>query len=224
MIQIYFQRLKHILSDPTDFFQTTRFQPGITEALSFAIVTHWIGRLFEFLWTSVIGIGIGKHLNRWLQEFQDSFGTYLLEESGKFGQLQSFPSWDHSKFDLLANWFFGFGTVIADPFLTAIKVLLYASVVYLGANLFVPKKFTYETAVRVVGFGMAPAVLAGIPLLGGLIAWSYGLIITVLAARELYRINTGRAIVVGLFPQITSFFMICFVLFFAVAIVVGVMA
>ena len=77
---------------------------------------------------------------------------------------------------------------------------------------------TYESALRLICFGMAPSILAGLPIFGGFVAALLVLIVTVIGAREVYEVGTGRAIVIALFPKLLFFgvFVLGFV-FLAVA-------
>jgi len=52
---------------------------------------------------------------------------------------------------------------------------------------------------------MSPAIFAAVPYAGGLIAPIYVAIVTVIGAREIYHISTGRAFFVGLFPKVLFF-------------------
>jgi hypothetical protein len=102
------------------------------------------------------------------------------------------------------------GSVIADPFLTLAQVLAVSFMVFLGARLLVPASArerggadpTYESALRVVCYGLTPAILAALPLFGGPIAYLYKIAVTVIAAREVYRVSNGRATLVALFPHV----------------------
>ena len=128
--------------------------------------------------------------------------------------------------DQLLRWFWGVGSVIADPFLTLASILLTSIFVFAGARILVPtdqtyrSEITYESAVRVVAYGMTPAILAAVPFVGPAVAYLGVLIVTVIAARELYRISTGRAIFVALFPKFLFLGIILTGLFFFAAIII----
>ena len=64
------------------------------------------------------------------------------------------------------------------------------------------QEITYESAVRVVCFGLTPAILAMLPLFGGFVSAICVVIVTVIGAREVYRTTTGRAVVIALFPKL----------------------
>ena len=66
---------------------------------------------------------------------------------------------------------------------------------------------------------MTPAILAVLPLFGGPVAYIYQIVVSVIGAREVYRIDNGRASLVALFPQVLLFGILMMV-FFAITVAV----
>jgi len=111
--------------------------------------------------------------------------------------------------DRILHWIWGAGSVIADPFFTLASILFTSLFVFAGARILVtpgkngaPQQITYESALRIICFGMSPAILAVLPIAGPVVAGICVAIVTVIGAREVYRISYGRAVIVALFPKI----------------------
>jgi hypothetical protein len=116
------------------------------------------------------------------------------------------------------NWIWGPGGLILDPFRTLFWFLFTSAIVCVGARLFVPASLhagsagaerlrfphgpTFQSALCIVAYGLSPAIFAAVPYFGTLASWIYAPIVTVIGAREIYRVSNTRATVVGLFPSI----------------------
>ncbi len=188
-----------ILTHPADFFRALPVTGGVAAPLAFALVSNWIGTAISFLWGLVIGKAVSEHIGSLVKIMGDVAETEYPGTTAQFADLQ----------ERLTHWIWGAGSVIIDPFTTLIQILITSFIVFLGARLFVtpgrdgaPSEITYESALRVVSYGMAPAILAGIPLLGSFVSGLCVMIVTVIAAKEVYRVGYGRAIVVALFPKL----------------------
>ena len=126
----------------------------------------------------------------------------------------------------MKHWIWGAGSIIADPFLTLAYFFFISFLVFLGARIFVtpgkngaPREITFESALRIVCYGMTSAILAVLPLFGGPVAYIYQIVVSVIGAREVYRIDNGRASLVALFPQVLLFGILMMV-FFAITVAV----
>ena len=201
----YFGDLRKILLEPAKFFKTVPVTGGLAQPLAFALITHWLGSSLAFLWRSLVGMSMRSWMDRWTSQFMD-----LASRNSAIDQFSR-----NSQFFQAGNkmmtWFWGAGSVIMDPFTTLVSILFTSFIVFIGARLFVAHDSrsdarvpdpTYESAVRIVAYGLTPAILAAIPFMGGLAAGIYTLVVTVVAAREIYRISNARATVVALFPKI----------------------
>jgi hypothetical protein len=211
LIKNYFLALSCILTQPTKFFSELAPSNKIAGPLAFALVTHWLGSAFAYLWHLLIG----GSLHGYLQDMIMRAGNSIqIDTPGHAEQLM------HLR-EQLMSWFLSTGSIVADPFFTMISILYTSFFVYIGARILVPPKVTvnYASAVRIVCYGMTPAILAAVPALGGFIASFYTVIVTIIGAREVYRIGTTRATVVALFPKLLFIGMLLFgFLFFAVSI------
>lgn len=209
IVQKYFSDLWEIIFQPRRFFRRMPRSNGLSGPLAFALITHWIGVAFAFLWQSIFGGMLGGHVTRLLEMVKDIKDTDI-HHPGRSAQLFQVLEFR----DRLTDWFKGAGSVIIDPFLTLAAILISSFFVYLGARILVspgqtspegeesPPEITYESAVRIVCYGMTPAIFAAIPLFGPALSYIAVIIVTVIGAKHVYRINTGRAIIVALFPKL----------------------
>lgn len=207
IIQDYFRKLWRIITRPTSFFRELPLEGGITAPLAFALVTHWLGSAASFIWSIFIG--------EWTRVYVETFSKIAGDVANMNG-VTSGPQWSEvvNLKDRFLHWFWGTGSIIADPFYTLISVLFTSLLVFVGARIFVtwfspstqpaqpPVQVTFESAVRLICYGMAPMILVGIPLFGWGLASFLSTVITIIGAKEIYRVGLGRAIVIVLFPKL----------------------
>ena len=199
LVQQYFEDVWQIIRHPALFFRRMPTHGGLSHPLAFALITHWIGTALSFLWNL---------------SFKDSIRIFFnsnVSSSNTFVQIQENST--NPFFSQLAShlirWFFGTGSVITDPFLTLFTILFNACFIFLGVRILVspgknghPQEITYESVVRLICYGLTPSLLKGIPFIGSFLASLCIFTSTVIGAKEIYRIETGRAIVITLFPKL----------------------
>lgn len=198
-IRTYFLTLKALLTGPTLFFRTMPRPPGLAAPLVFGIVTNWIGSALEYLWYT----GLGRIFETRISDIMTAFEkTAEIDSTGQTRTLLALQ-------ERFTNWAFGVGAVLVDPFITCAKILFLAGFVWLAARLFaslsqpdLEERLSYESAVAIVGYSFAASIFKGIPILGGLIASVFAVVISVVGASETYRVGSGRGILIALFPMI----------------------
>ena len=203
LIQRYFFDLWQIITRPTRFFSRMPLTGGVAGPLAFALIAHWLGSALEFLWRSVLGGHLMDQFGRGLQGMMKMASDVAdVDSPGKSALLLEAR-------DRVIYWIWGAGSVILDPFLTVAAILFTAFFVYIGARILVtpgkngaPQKITFESTLRILCFGMSPAILAAIPFVGGFVSSLCVLIVTVIGGREVYKISTSRSTVVVLFPKL----------------------
>lgn len=201
-IKNYFATLQSVLFHPRAFFRDLPSQGGISTPLAFALVTHWLGAFFEFLWVSIFKF---SQIN-WLS---DLFSTLEDEVhySGKSSYTLKAKEWLMS-LDLGT----GFGLILLDPFKTLFGILLAALSIFIGAWFLVSKKtgdqhrpVDLKSTIRMVCYTISPSILTGIPLLGAFIPFIYILVLNILGIAAFYRVSHLRAIAIYLFPMLILF-------------------
>jgi hypothetical protein len=205
----YFSTLRTLLFSPTPFFsalkdERTSLEHGTFKPLTFALVTHWIGSAFQYLWNAWIG---GE-----VEQVVGSFQS-VIQEVVDPNDFEDFRGLDLDRVnqvkDQVLHWFMGAGSVIIDPFSTLFSLLFTSLLIWIGARILVtpgqpegPRSIRYESALQLVAYSTAPAILGFIPLMGSPLASVLSLILLILGAREVYRIGIGRAAVIALFPKL----------------------
>ncbi len=217
----FFRDLWNIITRPTAFFARMPREGGITGPLVFALITHWLGAAIEFLWQSATG---GAMLRVFNDLFQVAGEVADVDHPGRAALLLQAR-------DRLAHWIWGTGAVLLDPFLTMASILFTSWMVFVGARLLVtpgragaPDRIRFETALRIVCYGMSPAILAAVPFIGLVISKICVVIVTVIGAREVYRTGTARATAIALFPKLLFLaILLSGFLLFAVLVIQGLM-
>ena len=195
-IRIYFHRVRAIIFSPRSFFHKMPISGGASGPLAFALVTHWLATAVAHFWKGLIG---EQALSVW--------GKLL----GLFNQDKSIDSigrlpWFHHSRDIVMDWFWHAGPIVIDPFLTLGKIILMSMVIFMGARVVVPAraetsgKVTYESVLRILCYTVAADLIAVVPFVGSPLTWLFRLILMVVGMSEIYRIGTGRALVIALFP------------------------
>ncbi len=198
-IVLFFSRIREILLKPANFFREMPRHGGFSDPLAFALTTHWLGAALNYLWHTLLSPVRPLALEQMIEKFG---GYSSIDHSGRHLPWTQFaPS--------LVHWFFGMTSVIADPFVTLISLLFASALIFIGARLLVPagqqgtlSEVTYESAVRVLCYAMAPSVLAGIPIFGSGVSWFYTWVVTIIGIKEVYRVSTGNSILISLFPKL----------------------
>jgi hypothetical protein len=218
-VAAYFRDLKNVLLEPAVFFRSLPITGGLAVPLTFALVTHWLGSLINYFLSALTGEVGGHFFDRFMQ-FSSQYSSRYSQMGG--GDIDSFGRGGGMNQSLLqalgagekaASWLWGASGILLDPFTTLVWLIFISFLVFVGARLLVkptaahlarfPNGVTFESAVRVVSFGMGPAIFTGLPYLGSFIAkLIYIPIVTIIGAREIYRVSNGRATAIALFPEI----------------------
>ncbi len=201
-IKKYFRNLTQITFQPGPYFKKMKLTGGVSQPLAFALITHWIGTTVNAIWKPLLGGSIVDYVQRlmtWIDQAAD------IDNPGRGKEVLHLIEYRERFF----HWAWGAGSVVADPFINLITILFTTSLVFLGARILVtpgkkgaPSEITFESALRIICYGMAPAILLVIPFVGTPLAALGAALVTIIAAKEVYHIGWGRAVVVALFPKV----------------------
>ena len=214
-IRDYFVRIWQILFHPRKFFRQLSQRSVLNEpvafSLAFALITHWIGAAFLYLWRiSFEGI-FGTAIRKFSRFYRSTMGVDYFG----FGSSPTVA-------DRIIHWFWDTSPVLLDPFFTLGLILFHALWIYVAARIFVtpglvrtggsndshprhPAEISYGAATKVVCYSMTPYILNLLPVVGG---WSVSfltVLYTLIGVKEYYQISTGRAFVITLFPKLIFF-------------------
>lgn len=87
-----------------------------------------------------------------------------------------------------------------SPFLALLGLGIGSLVLHFFALLLAPDRRDLRATVRVLSYGVGPAVFTIVPLLGPLVALAWSLVVHVVGIREAHRTTTGRAAAIVLLP------------------------
>lgn len=201
-IRGYGQELWSVLTRPSDFFRQMPIQGGLTRPLTFALITHWIGTALAHLWKSAIGGAFSQHLKDLLRVASD------LSDADPFARTQVLNSFH----DQVMPWIAGTGSVLLDPFITLFSILFLSLFVFIGARILVPlgregtpHEIPYESAVRIICYSTAPSIFSAIPIFGPLLSTLLSVVISIIGAKRVYRVDSFRAAIIALFPNLLLF-------------------
>lgn len=219
-VSSYFLTLKAILTQPTLFFRNLKRPTGLVAPLLFGIITNWIASALEYTWFTGLGRFFGTRLSDIFRALDKSSE---IDSSGQASAILAMR-------EKMVDWMFGVGSVLVDPFKTCAQILFLSLFVWIGARIFSKitadseERLSYESAVSVVGYSLAASLFKGIPIVGGLIAGVFIVMISIIGARETYKVSSGRALLIALFPTllfwgllfagVLAFFSAIFMLFF----------
>lgn len=208
----YFLKLRSILVHPVLFFRGMGKDESTSQALTFALVTHWIGYSLQFLWRGSFQTSGGKKYYEYLfDSFSDNYPD--IEMVSGLTHLEAYQS-----------WCMGVSSVLADPFITLISLLLSAVLIYLALRLMIKTQITFESVVRVVSYSFAPVILLGVPVFGGFVSAIYLFFVNMVGIREYYSTSTGKAVIATLFPNLVYLMFIFVILIFIFIVFVQLLA
>lgn len=192
-----------ILTRPTQFFRDLPFRQAagnLYPPLVFALVTHWIAKALTFLRTLAFGGDFNSYFDSFIEQ-QVFSRLHELSDNGS-------SDWVGGKTSQILEWFSSLSSVILDPFVTLVTVLISSLLIYAGVYFLVPKRslqngyeLNFESSLNLVCYGLTPVLLSPFPFLGGFIGKVYLFVVMVLGAKEIYRISTLRGILLVLFPK-----------------------
>ena len=213
----FFRDVWQVHVHPVVFFRAQIGSRRVVYPLVFALLCSWAGALGSWFWRVVFENLLGRYLRN-LFEFVQDYSSQ--EDSHSIALLMDAKA-------RFLHWVWGAGPVLLDPFFTLSSVLFTSFLVFVGARLLITpgrkgavEEVRFESALQVVCFGMAPAVLSVVPLLGTPVSKFLILVLTIVGAREIWRIQFGRALVIAVFPKLL---LLAIILFGVTMLVVGIL-
>ena len=164
--------VRGVLLNPTSFFRGIARQGDFVNPLIFALICALISAL--------LGGIISLVLSPFFAGPEDTAGEAFA--GGVAG--------------LLIN-------LLLTPIAVAVGVLIGASISHLLVLLLVkPQNTGFEATFRVVSYASVIQLVSWIPILGGLVALVWGVVLSILGMREVHNTTTGKAALVVLIPAI----------------------
>ncbi|MFZ9595771.1 MAG: YIP1 family protein [Bdellovibrionia bacterium] len=190
----YFCTLVSLLTHPERFFRSLPKQPNASQALAFALVTHWIGTAASTLWK----LGVGH-------EPQDFIQTWFLKFMSQSGPISS--SWNALQTPF-SSWLFSTSGVLIDPFVSLGALLVSTALAYPVAYLLIPNRsqLTFLALLVPYCYAMGSSIFLALPWIGAFLSGLSGILLTILGIRQRFQISTSRAALIFLSPWLVSVF------------------
>ncbi len=211
----YLAKVKSILFAPQEFFSGLPIQESLGSVLAFALITHWIGSALAFL----IGMGVG------VDKAAEKLVALLTQ--GNAAAMQQLR--DNADLSRWMTWFQGVGSIVLDPFFVLISILFSTVILFIFSKILIaetdensqPRLLSFENCMRIVSYAMTAQLFRVIPFVGGVIAWVYGIVLTIVGVSALFRVTSGRATAVVLLPKLVLGALFFAVIFGIIFLVVG---
>jgi hypothetical protein len=214
-IRGYFGKIRRILFAPQEFFSSLPPRESLGQVLAFALITHWVGSAIAFLVN--MGAGVDKTVLK-------LFETLLRDQPGAIEQLRQ--NADYGRF---MTWFQGAGAILLDPFFVLLSLLFTSVVLFIFVRLLIsendengaPRELSFENCMRIASYALTAELFRVVPFVGGMIAWIYGLVLSILGVSALFRVTGGRATAVVLLPKLILGVLFFVLVFGIVFLIVG---
>lgn len=214
-IRGYFGKIRRILFAPQEFFASLPPRESLGQVLAFALVTHWFGSAIAFLVN--MGAGVDRTILRMVE-------MLYRDNPGALEQLRQ--NADYSRF---MTWFQGAGTILLDPFFVLVSLLFSSIVLFVFVRLLIsendehgaPRELSFENCMRIASYALTAELFRIIPFVGGMIAWVYGLVLSIVGVSALFRVTGGRASAVVLLPKLVLGVLFFVLIFGIVFLIVG---
>jgi len=211
-IQRFFARIRDILLSPYLTFQkVSAGDEEIYHTLAFALIVHWIGSVFSYLWAGVYNLTASRMAEGPMEEVRSRFQIMVQGEPQEW--MQAIPT--------IQSWASGIGPVMLDPFFALFKILFLSILIYVSARILVPLKrtdegttfanpVTFKSAVMIVSLTSAAMILRVVPIFGPAIQPIYSVVLAIIGVSAVYSVSFLRSAVVVVFPAIFVFTMALF--------------
>lgn len=114
------------------------------------------------------------------------------------------------------------GGIILGPILMPVALFIGAGISHLFVMLFVrPRNAGFWATFRVVSYVSVTSLVSWVPIIGGLVALVWGVVLSIFGIREVHGTTTGRAVLVVLVPVAIVFLLLALV---AASVLVAVFA
>jgi hypothetical protein len=194
------ETVKLFVTDPTTAFRRMSLTADIFRPLIYGVLVAWVGNLAAYLFGLMFQVSI--------------FG--FLSQMG--GMEEVIP---------VAFLGMGFGLIalialIIAPVFIVMGIFIYALIVHLFLMMVGGDQKGFGATFRVFCYSNTSQLAQLVPLAGGMIAWVWSLILSIIGLTEAHRTTTGKAAAAVLLPIVAC--CVCMVIFVMMAIAFGISA
>ena len=168
--------IKMVLFRPSAFFEKMRPDGGYEMPIAFIVVLSFICSILGLIVHFAIRFGISELIGD-----PTSIVLRLLGPSPTPGSL--------------------FVSLIIVPLLMPVYMFIHAAIMDNFLPTIRAKKLGYQATYRVASYGMAASVFGIVPILGTLVAFVWGLVVTIIGLSRVYQTSTGSVVLAAVFPH-----------------------
>ena len=191
------ETVKLFVTDPTTAYRRMSLTADIFRPLIYGVLVAWVGNLAAFLFGLMFQVSI--------------FG--FLSQMGGMEEVIPFA---------FLGMGFGLFVLIIAPVFIVMGIFVYALIVHLFLMMVGGDQKGFGATFRVLCYSNTSQLARFVPLAGGMIAWVWSLILSIIGLTEAHRTTTGKAAAAVLLPIVAC--CVCMVIFVMMAIAFGISA
>lgn len=172
-LQAYFLTVRLMFTRPTETFARMPRQGSLGMLVLFVILTGMLAQAASLAWSAL---------------FSPLAAMWNLGNDGPLAWMGSVG------YDAVA--------LALMPVVAPLALFVQAAILHLCLMLVGGARNGLEATLRAVAYGEAPALLAVVPLCGGVIGLVWSLVVVIIGLRELHGTSTGRAVLAVILPSI----------------------
>ena len=169
-----FTTMKQVLFSPAEFFKRMPVKGGLTDPLLYALIVGMAGLMFSYTWQILL---------------EGSMQGFLPPEM----RAQRYQMFQGINIAVLA---------VFSPFLLVFGLFIGAGILHLFLMMVKGSRAGFEATFRVVSYCFSPNILLVIPFCGGIVAWIWTMVITIIGLRDAHETTGGKAAFAVLFPLV----------------------
>jgi len=183
-----FETWKLSCFSPTAFYRRMAVSGGIWRPLAYGLIFAFVGFVLKMAYT-VIFDQLFHIADWWTPPYGDlDYGFRSFSD-----KLQSISN--------LAG-------IVVFPFFATAGFFIWSGLVHLVLVIFGWRKKDYEASFRVIAFSEGPSAFEVMPVIGGIVAVIWQVVLAIIGIREIHGLTTAKAAVAVLLPAV-SFCLCC---------------
>jgi hypothetical protein len=171
--------IKGFMFAPGETFEKTRESGDLGSPLLFAILIAFVMSIVGQIWGMFFGASL---LSMLPAEAREAAGMFLMTSGFGF-----------------------FASIILVPIITVIGIFLYSAILHLMLLLvggLGESTSGFEGSIRVVSYAQVATLAQVVPIIGGMIAFFWGLFLGVVGVTRMHRTSDGKAVAAVILPMI----------------------
>ena len=179
------ETIKLVLFQPTRFFSEYRMDGSIGRPMVFAIVVGWFAVAIGLLWGLLLNASVMTMISQYIP-------------ASEFSSEQFLPQY-------MLTTAFSIISLILAPIMIVIGLFILAGIYHLFLLMVGGATRGFETTFNVVSYRSATKLFNVVPFCGGLIAWIYGLVVSIIGLYCAHETDGWK----GAFAVLAPFILCC---------------